>query len=116
MTEHPTLGPTATVHLRADEPSAAANTTAAFTVLVCADHELLRAEFDAIITANFPDTAADTQRSRPARVMPGTDRAVPRDAPTPSAHRAQRGGAADAQHPRARQRGSPVSRLDGLAR
>ena len=53
MTEHPTLGPTDAVHLRAGEPSAAADTTAAFTNLVCADHELLRAEFDAIIAAGW---------------------------------------------------------------
>ena len=104
MTEHPTLEPTDIVHLRAGEPTAAADTTATFTDLVCADHELLRAEFDAIITANFSDAADGTQR-RPIRpVVPGTGRGTPRDAPTPSAHRAQRGGTASAQHPRARQR------------
>ena len=72
MTEHPTLEPTDIVHLRAGEPSAAADTTATFTDLVCADHELLRAEFDAIITANFPDAADGTQRAaRSARSCPG---------------------------------------------
>lgn len=75
MTEHPTPGPTDTVHLHAGEPSAAADTTAAFTNLVCADHELLRAEFDAIIAANFPDAADGTQRRRPTRpVVPGAGR------------------------------------------
>jgi hypothetical protein len=117
MTEHPTLGPTDTVHLRAGEPSAAADTTAAFTDLVCADHELLRAEFDAIIAANFPDAADGTQRRCPTRpVVPGTGRGAPRDAPTPSAHGAQRGGTAGAQHPRARQRGPPVSPTGRLGR
>ena len=116
MTEHPTLGPTDTVHLRADEPSAAADIAAAFTDLVCADHELLRAEFDTIITANFPDAADGTQRRRPTRpVVPRTDRGVPSDAPIRSAHRAQRGGTAAAHYPRARQRGPPVSGLDGSA-
>src|SRR3954454_5259138 len=101
MTEHPTLGPTDTIHLRADEPSAAADITAAFTDLVCADHELLRAEFDAIITANFPDAADGTQRHPPTHPgVPRTDRGAPRDDPTPSPHRAQRGGTAAAQYPR----------------
>jgi len=118
MTEHRTLEPTDTVQPRAGEPSAAANTTtAAFTDLVCADHELLRAEFDAIITANFPDAADGTQRRRPTRpAVPGTDRAA-RAAPSlaPSVHRPAPGGTAGAQHPRARQRGPPVSRQDSLA-
>jgi hypothetical protein len=116
MTEHPTLEPTDTVHLRDGEPTVTADTTAAFTDLVCADHELLRAEFDTIITANFPDAADGTQRRRPTRpVVPGTDRGVPRGGgPTPSAHCAQRGGTA-ARYPRARQRGPPISGLDGLA-
>ena len=116
MTEHPTLEPTDIVHRRTGEPSAAADTTATFTDLVCADHELLRAEFDAIIAANFPDAADGTQHRRPIRpVVPGMGRGAPRDAPTPSAHRAQRGGTAGAQHPPARQRGPPVSRLAVLA-
>ena len=115
MTDHPTLEPTAAVRIRAGEPSGAAP-VAAFVDVVCADHELLDAEFNAIIAANFPDAADGTQHRRPTRpVVPGTGRGAPRDAPTPSAHRAQRGGTASAQHPRARQRGPPVSRLDGLA-
>ena len=115
MTEHPTLEPTDTVRLRAGDPTVAADTTAALTDLVCADHELLRAEFDAIITANFPDAADGTQRHHPTRpVVLGLGRGARRDAATPSARRAQRGGTAGAQHPRARQRGPPVSRLDGL--
>jgi len=109
MTEHPTLEPTDTVHPRTGEPSAAADTTATFADLVCADHELLRAEFDAIITANFPDAADGTQRRPIPPFVPGMGRGTPRDAPTPSAHRAQRGGTAGAQHPRARQRGPPAS-------
>jgi hypothetical protein len=56
MTDHPTLEPTAAVRIRAGEPGGAA-AVAAFADLVCADHELLRAEFDAIIAANFPGAA-----------------------------------------------------------
>ena len=67
MTDHPTVQPTATVRLDADERANAAETTAAFVDLICADHELLRAEFDAIIAANLPDTAGDEQRLAPAR-------------------------------------------------
>ena len=106
MTEHPTLEPTDTVHLRAGEPTAAADTTAAFADLVCADHELLRAEFNAIIAANFPDAADGAQRRRPTRpVMTGTGR-VPRARRSgPVSAPCTRGGAAGAQHPRARQRG-----------
>jgi len=73
MTEHPTLGPTDTMHLGADEPSAAADITAAFTDLVCADHELLRAEFE---TRSSPPTSptpptARSAAARPARSWPG---------------------------------------------
>ena len=117
MTEHPTLGPTDTVHLHAAAPSAPAETPAPVTNLGSADHELLRAECDPSIAANFPDAADGTQRRRPTRpVVPGTGRGAPRDAPTPSAHRAQRGGTASAQHPRARQRGPPVSPTGRLGR
>jgi hypothetical protein len=116
MTEHPTLEPADIVHLRAGEPAGEANTTATFTDLVCADHELLRAEFDAIITANFPEGVDGPQRHRPTRpVGPEAQRAAPRGAPTPSAHRARRRDTGGTQHPRARQRGPPVSRLNGLA-
>jgi len=40
--------------------------------LACADRELLRAEFDAIIAANFPDTAGRRQRipPRPTAAVP----------------------------------------------
>ena len=119
MTEHPTLGPTDTVHLRADEPSAAADITAditvdipaAFTDLVCADHELLRAEFDAIITANFPDAAENAQRLDPTvPIATRTDRGTPRRWPTPPSQHPQRSGAAGAQHLPARQRGPPRPR------
>ena len=43
-----------------------------FADLACADRELLRAEFDAIIAANFPDNAGLRQRipPRPTAAIP----------------------------------------------
>jgi hypothetical protein len=107
MTDHPTVEPAATVHLCADERTDAADTTATFVDLICADHELLRAEFDAIIAANLPDTVGDEQRLAPAHTVA--------TAPLPP----RRGRALAAAHPRqdsrdrpqnlrARQRGPPV--------
>ena len=112
MTEHPTFEPTDTVRLHRGEPSGAADTTAAFADLVCNDHELLRAEFDAIITANFPDPADDTQHRSPRTVATRTPRPAPRGAGTPPPHRPGRSGIARGQHPQARQRGPPVVRHD----
>jgi hypothetical protein len=109
MTDHPTVEPTATVRLCADGRANAAETTAAFVDLICADHELLRAEFDAIIAANLPDTAGNEQRLAPAHTV------TTATAPLPP----HRGRALAAAHPRrdsrdrpqnlrARQRGPPV--------
>lgn len=113
MIEHPTFEPTDTVRLHHGTPSGAADTTAAFADLVCSDHELVRAEFDAIITANFPDPADGTQRDHPPRtVATRTPRAAPRGAAAPSSHRPERGSVAGGQHPQARQRGPPVVRHD----
>ena len=108
MTEHPTLGPTDTLLPHDGERSDAASSTAAFTDLVCADQELLQAEFTAIITANFPDTADGTQRRRPTRpVATRTPWAASPGAPAPSSHRPERGGTAAGRQPQARQRGPP---------
>jgi len=113
MTEHPILEPTDTVHLHRGEPSGTASTTAALADLVCSDHELLRAEFDAIITANFPDPDDGTQRRRPARaVAVRTHRVASRGTAAPPSHRGDRGGGAGGQRPQARQRGPPVVRHD----
>ena len=117
MTEHPTCEATDSVRLHRGEPSGAADTTAAFADLVCSDHELLRAEFHAIITANFPDPADGTQRRRPPRtVATRTHRTASRGADAPSSHRPERGGMASGQHPQARQRGPPLVRHDTPAR
>ena len=116
MTEHPILEPTDTVHLHRWEPSGTANTTAAFADLVCSDHELLRAEFDAIITANFPDADDGTQCRRPRRAVTiRTHRAASRGIATAPSHRVDRGGDAGGQRPQARQRGPPVVRHDTSA-
>jgi len=48
MTDHRTLEPTAAGRIRAGEPVAAA-AFAALAELICAEDELLRTEFDAII-------------------------------------------------------------------
>jgi hypothetical protein len=108
MTEHATLGHTDTVLLHDGDRSGAASSTAAFTDLVCADQELLQAEFTAIITANFPDTADGTQRRRPTRpVATRTPWAASPGAPAPSSHRSERGGNVGGRQPQARQRGPP---------
>jgi hypothetical protein len=106
MTNHPTLEPTDTARLSADEPSGAL-ATAALAELVCADHELLRAEFDALISANFPDTTECRQRLAPiVPVTAGTDWA-PRRCIALLSHPPEREGLTGAQHLRARQRGPP---------
>jgi len=113
MTEHLILEPTRTVHVHRREPSGAAITTAAFADLVCGDHELLRAEFDAIVTANFADSKDRTQRRRPPRaVATRTHRVASRGAAAPPSHRHDRASDADGRRPRARQRGPPVFRHD----
>jgi hypothetical protein len=59
-----------------------AATRSAFTELICADPELLRVEFTALITANYPP--AQSRRLPPRQpVRPRTDQAPP--TPPPSA-------------------------------
>ena len=115
MTEHPTLEPTATVRLcageRANAAEPTAETTAAFVDLICADHELLRAEFDAIIAANHPDTAGDEDRLVPAdttATATATAPRPPRRCRTRSVARPWPDSCACAQNLRARQRGPPA--------
>ena len=47
-----------------------------FVDVVCADYELLHAEFDAIIAANFPDAAGCEQRRRPGTAVTTATRRV----------------------------------------
>lgn len=122
MTEHPTLGPTALdrtasdrtatiVLVRAGGPSSDAD--AAFVDLVCADRELLAAEFDAIITANFPDPAEGPQscdRSVPA--LTGTDRVPPGRARHRCSLRPLHGARTVARRPEPRERGPPPRNAD----
>ncbi len=58
-----------------------ADVDARFADLVSADPQLLRAEFDAIVAANFPRAAGRTRRRPPVRPLPSTaerrDREVP---------------------------------------
>lgn len=69
--------------------------------LIAADPELLRAEFDALIAANWPcDPAPPTPGPRPAR--PGRRRLAPRIAAPPAASRPA--------HPGRRQRSPPRDR------
>jgi hypothetical protein len=87
-----------------------ADVGAALVELVCADSELLRVEFDAIIAASFPP--GDGQRSRlpPRRAARcATDRpAAPAGQPTGAAHRPGRTRRAAAAATRARERSPPV--------
>jgi hypothetical protein len=107
MTDHPTLEPPAAVRIRAGEPSGAAP-AAAFVDVVCADHELLDAEFNAIIAANFPDAAGGGQRLRPGTaVATATRRVSARRMLASPLRRAIQGCAGAAHHLRARQRGPP---------
>jgi hypothetical protein len=106
MTEHHTLD-RLPPEPRAPEP---ADIGAALVELLCADSELLRVEFDAIIAASFPP--GDGQRSRlpprrPARCA--TDRPVaPAGLPTAAARGPGRTRRAAAAAPRARERSPPV--------
>jgi hypothetical protein len=108
MTDHPTPEPTAAVRVRAGEPSGAAP-AAAFVDVVCADDELLYAEFDAIIAATFPNIAGHGQQLRPAPAVTTTTRPRPAcPAPARPVRQAVRGRGGAAQTLRARQRGPPV--------
>jgi len=107
MTDHPTLEPTPAVRTRAGEPSGAAP-AGAFVDVVCADHELLDAEFNAIIAANFPDAAGGGQRLRPGTaVTTATRRVSARRILAGPIRRTVRGCAGAARSLRARQRGPP---------
>ena len=122
MTEHPTLEPTAldrtasdrtatTVSVRAGGPSSDA--VVAFVDLVCADRELLAAEFDAIITANFPDPAGGPQpRDRSVPALTGTDRVPPRRARHRCSLRLLHSARTVAQHLEPRERGPPPRNAD----
>ena len=97
MTDHHTLEPTAAVHVRAGEPGGA-TAVAAVADLVCADDELLRAEFDAIIAANFPGAAERRHPLRPdTTVMTTTEWVSARRWPTPPDRRPGRGNATAAK-------------------
>ena len=109
MTDHPILEPTAAVRVRAGELSGAAP-AAAFVDVACADHELLRAQFDAIIAANFPPDADDgPQPSVPSgSVVTGTARGARPPGPTPLSPRRRRDeGRPGPPDPQARERGPP---------
>ena len=58
-----------------------ADVDARFADLVSADTQLLRAEFDAIIAANFPRTAGRTRRRPPARPVPSIAERQGREVP-----------------------------------
>jgi hypothetical protein len=108
MTDHPTLESTAAVRIRAGEPGGAA-AVAAFADLVCADDELLRVEFNAIIAANFPGAAEHGHPLEPdTTVIATTERVFPRRWPTPSDRRPGRGNATASRKLQARQRGPPT--------
>lgn len=113
MIEHPTG---ATTRRASDEAHTAHatghptdDTTATFVDLVCADRELLRAEFDSIIAANVPGSAGAGQRLVPADGAP-TATVTTATTPPPPRHRlrARPGGhlrrdrGLRAHHPRAR--------------
>ena len=78
--------------------------------LVCADRELLAAEFDAIITANVPDSADGPRPDdRSVPVLTGTGLVPPCRARHPYAPWPPRGvrTVAPHPHPRPRERGPP---------
>jgi hypothetical protein len=109
MTDHPTVEPTATVRLCADQRANAAEITAAVVDLICADHELLRAEFDAIIAANLPDAAGAEQRLAPAHTVTTATAPLPPHRPRALAPAHPRRDSCNRpQSLRARQRGPPV--------
>jgi hypothetical protein len=89
---------------------APADTHAVFAELVCADPELLQAEFDAIIAANFPPGDGSRSRHLPRRPGPtGTDRAaaVPPAAPSPRSGPHPGSGGETGTDPAPRERGPP---------
>lgn len=95
----------ADVVVHADDPADAA--TATFAELVCADDDLLRAEFDSIVAANFPGPADRPRPCRPGAVVASTTEreshgACIRHPRTPSGASRVR-----AHRPPARERGPP---------
>ena len=100
---------TSAVHVAADETAPGAASTATLADVVCADSDLLRIEFEAIIAANFPP--ADEQHDRRP---PRHSRAPTTDLPRPghsAGHHAARADPAPvpyARRPdRARERSPP---------
>jgi hypothetical protein len=88
-----------------------ADVDARFVDLVSADTRLLRAEFDAIIAANFPRAAGRTLRRPPARPVPSVAERRGREVPPcrgwPSRCGRKPDPARCAVDDRARQRGPP---------
>lgn len=128
MTEHSTLVRTALVRtvshrkatpvvVHAGGPSGDAAAAATFVDLVCADHELVAAEFDAIITANFPEAAAGPRsHDRSVRALTGTDLIAPWAAHAWSSWRPPGGAGRIPQHLCPRERGPPGTRAAAAPR
>jgi hypothetical protein len=111
MSKHPTdeSAASGTVLARAGEPADDATATSAFADLVCADHDLLHAEFDAIITANFRCPAEDPEPPGSAGPLLTGTATIPRQrAPAGFWHRPRRSGRVGTRHPHARARGPPL--------
>ncbi len=91
-----------------------ADVDARFADLVSADPQLLRAEFDAIIAANFPRTAGRARRRPPARPVPPIAERQGREVPPcrgrPSSCGRKPEPARSAVDDRARQRSPPRRR------
>lgn len=109
MTGHSTRGPVSAAVVCCGGPADDATVTAAFAELVCADSDLLRAAFEAIIAAAFPDPAEGSQLRGPSvTVATVTDRVAPRDHPGGCGSRHLGGGVAGSASPRPRERGPPI--------
>jgi len=108
MIGHPVLETTALVDSCTDEPAGAAAPTGTFIDLVCADHDLLAAEFTAIIAANFAAVAGTGCRlPRAGTTRTATSVVVRRRGPGFLEQPVQ-GRAANRTDPRARQRSPPT--------
>jgi len=91
--------------------TAASSPPAALAEVVCADPDLLALEFDALMAANFPDSA-DRPDSRPPRRTGLLARRLPPPRPSLPARRESAPLAderADEEHAWARQRGPPAA-------
>jgi hypothetical protein len=117
MNNRPTPAPSAPGHVTVESvnvesvnvgPTA---TRSSFAELICADPELLRVEFEALITANYP--AGESRRLPPRQpVRPRTDQAPPTPptrAPSQSRPRSESDGPANRMGTRRtfRERGPP---------